>query len=62
MFLLDRLLIIVLLISICFSQGPTNGYGIGSLQQWSSASAGGNSSLGMIPSYRSHISLSNPTT
>ena len=62
MFLLDRLFIIVLFISICFSQGPTNGYGIGSLQQWSSASAGGNSSLGMIPSYRSHISLSNPTT
>ncbi|MDG1224871.1 MAG: hypothetical protein P8O00_09875 [Candidatus Marinimicrobia bacterium] len=62
MFLLDRAFIIVLFISICFSQGPTNGYGIGSLQQWSSASAGGNSSLGMIPSYRSHISLSNPTT
>ena len=62
MFLLDRLHIIVFFISICFSQGPTNGYGIGSLQQWSSASAGGNSSLGMTPSYRSHISLSNPTT
>lgn len=62
MFLRKRPLIIVLFISICFSQGPTNGYGIGSLQQWSSASAGGNSSLGMTPSYRSHISLSNPTT
>ena len=62
MFLLNRLLIILLFISICFSQGPTNGYGIGSPQQWSSASAGGSSSLGMTPSYRSHISLSNPTT
>ena len=62
MYLLNRLLKLLLLASICFSQGPTNGYGIGSFQQWTSASAGGSSSLGLAPSYRSHISLSNPTT
>ena len=48
--------------SLCLSQGPFNGYGIGSLQQWNSASAAGASSLGLTPSYRSGISLSNPTT
>ncbi|MFL2989732.1 MAG: hypothetical protein ACJZ11_03355 [Candidatus Neomarinimicrobiota bacterium] len=62
MLLLNRLLKILFLISMCFSQGPINGYGIGSFQQWSSASDGGNSSLGMTPSYRNQVSLSNPTT
>ena len=62
MSLLNKLLKILFFVSMCFSQGPSNGYGIGSLQQWSSASAGGSSSLGMTPSYRNHVSLSNPTT
>ena len=48
--------------SLCLSQGPFNGYGVGSLQQWNSASAAGASSRGLTPSYRSGISLSNPTT
>ena len=48
--------------SLCLSQGPFNGYGIGSIQHWTSASEAGASSLGLAPSYRSGISLSNPTT
>ena len=50
------------LLSLSLAQGPFNGYGIGALQNWTSPSEAGASSLGLVPSYRSGISLSNPTT
>ena len=53
---------LIFFISLCLSQGPFNSYGIGDLQDWNSASAGGSSSLGLVSSYRQNISLSNPTT
>ena len=62
MFLLRYVLRPIFFISLCFSQGPFNGYGIGDMQVWNSASAGGLSSLGLVSSYRQNISLANPTT
>ena len=62
MFLLKYVFRLIFFISLCFSQGPFNSYGIGDLQDWNSASAGGSSSLGLVSSYRQNISLSNPTT
>ena len=62
MFLLRYVLRLIFFISLCLSQGPFNSYGIGDVQNWNSASAGGSSSLGLVPSYRQNISLANPTT
>ena len=62
MFLLRNVFRLIFFISLCLSQGPFNSYGIGDLQDWNSASAGGSSSLGLVSSYRQNISLSNPTT
>ena len=62
MFLLRCVFRLIFFISLCLSQGPLNSYGIGDLQGWNSASAGGSSSLGLVSSYRQNISLSNPTT
>ena len=62
MFLLRCVFRIIFFISLCLTQGPLNSYGIGDLQDWNSASAGGSSSLGLVSSYRQNISLSNPTT
>ena len=62
MFLLKYVFRLIFFISLCLSQGPFNSYGIGDLQDWNSASAGGSSSLGLVSSYRQNISLSNPTT
>ena len=62
MFLLRYVFRLIFFISLCLSQGPFNSYGIGDLQDWNSASAGGSSSLGLVSSYRQNISLSNPTT
>ena len=62
MFLLRYVFRPIFFISLCLSQGPFNSYGIGDLQDWNSASAGGSSSLGLVSSYRQNISLSNPTT
>ncbi len=52
----------ILAISVSLSQGPFNGYGIGDIQSWNSASSSGLSSLGLVSSYRQDISLANPTT
>ena len=62
MFLLRYVFRLIFFISLCLSQGPFNSFGIGDLQDWNSASAGGSSSLGLVSSYRQNISLSNPTT
>tara|TARA_B100000886_G_scaffold67490_1_gene42474 strand:+ start:1226 stop:2542 length:1317 start_codon:yes stop_codon:yes gene_type:complete len=62
MFLLRYVLRLIFFISLCLSQGPFNSYGIGDVQVWNSASAGGSSSLGLVSSYRQNISLANPTT
>ena len=62
MYLLKYLPRSIFFISICLSQGPFNGYGIGDIQNWNSASASGSSSLGLVSSYRQSVSLSNPTT
>ena len=62
MFLLKYVFRLIFFISLCLSQGPFNNYGIGDLQDWNSPSAGGSSSLGLVPSYRQNISLANPTT
>ena len=62
MFLLRYVLRPIFFVSLCLSQGPFNSYGIGDVQSWNSASAGGSSSLGLVSSYRQNISLSNPTT
>ena len=53
---------LTLLFSIILSQGPFNGYGIGDMQNWKSASEGGASSIGLVSSYRNNVSLSNPAT
>ena len=62
MFLLRYASRLIFFISLCLSQGPFNSYGIGYMQNWNSASAGGSSSLGLVSSYRQNISLANPTT
>ena len=62
MFLLKYFFGIVLIISTSLSQGYFNGYGVGDTQNWTSASVSGASSIGLVPSYRNNISLSNPTT
>ena len=62
MFLPKYVVFLIFLISVCLSQGPFNGYGIGYIQNWNSASASGASSLGLVSSYRKDISLANPAT
>ena len=52
----------IVFISLCLSQGPFNGYGIGDLQRWNSASASGSSSLGLVSSFTQNVGLSNPAT
>ena len=62
MCLLRSIIKLLCLLSLSLAQGPFNGYGIGALQNWTSPSEAGASSIGLVPSYRSGIALSNPTT
>ena len=62
MCLRSNIIKLICLLSLSLAQGPFNGYGIGALQNWTSPSEAGASSIGLVPSYRSGIALSNPTT
>jgi len=62
MLLLRNLFCVSLLLSLLFSQGTLNSFGIGSHQKWSSPSQGGIGSIGLVPSFQNEVSLSNPAT
>mgnify|MGYP007000253243 CR=1 len=55
-------IILMFFYSISFSQGPNNGFGIGSEQEWNSSSQNGIASTGLVPSFKNSVSLSNPST
>ena len=59
---LRNLIQICFLFSLLFSQGPLNSFGIGNYQKWNSPSQGGIASIGLVPSFQSQVSLSNPAT
>ena len=62
MLLLRSLIQVYLLLSLLFSQGTLNSFGIGSHQKWNSPSQGGIGSIGLVPSFKNKVSLSNPAT
>ena len=62
MFNSKPLIILLIFYSISHSQGPNNGFGIGSEQEWNSSSQNGIASIGLVPSFKDRISLSNPST
>ena len=49
MFLLKKIIQIYFLISFVLAQGPSNSFGIGNLQKWSSPSQSGVGSIGLVP-------------
>jgi len=52
----------VFLLSVCLSQGSLNSFGIGNHQKWLSPSQGGIGSIGLVPTFKNEVSLSNPAT
>tara|TARA_B100000424_G_C22927802_1_gene493585 strand:- start:522 stop:1835 length:1314 start_codon:yes stop_codon:yes gene_type:complete len=62
MHLLRNLVLFYILLPFLFSQGTLNSFGIGNHQKWSSPSQGGIGSIGLVPSFQSGVSLSNPAT
>ena len=62
MFLRKRIFSFTAIVSMSLAQGLFNGYGVGDLQNWKSASVGGASSVGLVYSFQKDVSLSNPTT
>ena len=62
MFRLIKVIKIIVLFTFCLAQGPLNSFGIGKHQEWSSPSQGGAGSIGLIPTFKDGVSLSNPGT
>ncbi len=62
MLLLKNIISVLLFLSLMFSQGTLNSFGIGNYQRWSSPSQGGIGSVGLVPSFQSQVALSNPAT
>ena len=62
MLLLRNSIQVYLFLSLLFSQGTLNSFGIGNHQKWSSPSQGGIGSIGLVPSFQNEVSLSNPAT
>ena len=62
MFRLIRIFKIIILLNFCLAQGSLNSFGIGKHQKWLSPSQGGAGSIGLIPTFRDGVSLSNPGT
>ena len=62
MLLLRNSIQVYLLLSLLFSQGTLNSFGIGNHQKWNSPSQGGIGSIGLVPSFQNEVSLSNPAT
>ncbi len=62
MLLLRNTVSVYLLLSLLFSQGTLNSFGIGNHQKWNSPSQGGIGSIGLVPSFQDEVSLSNPAT
>ena len=62
MFLLKKIIQIYFLVSFVLAQGPTNSFGIGSIQKWNSPSQSGIGSIGLVPSFQNNVSLLNPVT
>ena len=62
MFPLRLIIKSVFLLSLCLAQGLLNSFGIGNHQKWLSPSVGGISSIGLVPSFKTDVSLANPAT
>jgi|TARA_B100000497_G_scaffold62050_1_gene70370 hypothetical protein len=60
--MLSRNFILLLFISTLFGQSTMNGYGYGMFANKSDASALGSESVGLLPSFKTGVSLSNPST
>lgn len=60
--MLSRNFILLLFISTLFSQSTMNGYGYGMFANNSDAAALGSGSVGLLPSFKTGVSLSNPST
>ena len=60
--MLSRNFILALLISTLFGQSTMNGYGYGMFSQNDEAATSGSSSIGLLPSFKNDVALSNPST
>ena len=62
MYLLRIIIKSIILLSFCLAQGPLNSFGIGNNQKWLSPSQAGIGSIGLVPTFKNEVSLSNPAT
>ena len=62
MFPLRLIIKSVFLLCLCLAQGSLNSFGIGNHQKWLSPSVGGIGSIGLVPTFKTDVSLSNPAT
>ena len=60
--MLNRNLVLLLFLSALFSQSTMNGYGYGMFSQNDEAAILGSGSVGLLPSFKNDVSLSNPST
>ena len=60
--MLNRNFVLVLLIGTLFGQSTMNGYGYGMFSQNDEAATSGSSSIGLLPSFKNDVALSNPST
>jgi len=60
--MLNRNFVLLLFLSALFSQSTMNGYGYGMFSQNDEAAILGSGSVGLLPSFKNDVSLSNPST
>ena len=60
--MLNRNFVLLLFLSTLFSQSTMNGYGYGMFANNSDAAALGSGSVGLLPSFKTDVSLTNPST
>jgi len=60
--MLNRNLVLLLFLSALFSQSTMSGYGYGMFSQNDEAAIVGSGSVGLLPSFKNDVSLSNPST
>ena len=60
--MLNRNFVLLLFLSTLFCQSTMNGYGYGMFANNSDAAALGSGSVGLLPSFKTDVSLTNPST
>ena len=60
--MLNRNLVLVLFLSTLFGQSTMSGYGYGMFSHNDEAATSGSGSIGLLPSFKNNVALSNPST